>query len=398
MRWHLLLEPGIGLAGRSPPGYSDRGRPACQAKYHGHVNGELLLGDNLAILERMQELRVDLVYLDPPFNSGAVYAQTGSREAAFSDRWRWDVTAERSLTRLGQGAAESDPVPKALSALEILLGRGPLLAYLVALAPRLAAARRVLKDTGSLYLHCDPRSGPYLRVLLDAVFGPRGFRSEIVWRRNSAHSDGKQGHQLPGRVHDTILFYTKTSRWTWNPQYTPYDAVYIERFYRHVEPGTGRRYRLGDLTGPGGIANGNPQYDLFGVTRPWRYSPERMATLAESGRIVQSRPGAVPCFKRYLDEMPGVPLQDVWADIRPVGAHGAERTGYPTQKPVALVERIIASSSHPEDLVLDPFCGSGTTLVAAERLGRRWIGIDSSPAAVAIARARLEAVRPPGSN
>ncbi len=353
----------------------------------GHVNGELLLGDNLAILEGMPESCVDLVYLDPPFNSGSLYAQTGSRDAVFSDRWRWDGAAERALARLLEDPTE--PVSKAVSALDILLGRGPQLAYLVVLAPRLAASRRVLKNTGSLYLHCDPRSGPYLRVLLDALFDPRGFRAEIVWRRNSAHSDGKQGHQVPGRVHDTILFYSKGSRWTWNPQYTPYEAAYVERFYRHVEPGTGRRYRLGDLTGPGGVANGNPRYDFLGVTRPWRFSRQRMADLAATGRIVQSRPGAVPCFKRYLDEMPGVPLQDVWADIRPVGAHGSERTGYPTQKPLALLERIIASSSHHEDLVLDPFCGSGTTLVAAERLGRHWIGIDSSPAAIEIAGARL---------
>ncbi len=364
----------------------------------GPVNGELLLGDNLAILEGMPESRIDLVYLDPPFNSGALYTQAGSREAAFSDRWRWDAAAERSLARLTQDAAKADRIQETVSALAIVLGRGPQLAYLVALAPRLAAIRRVLKDTGSMYLHCDPRSGPYLRVLLDATFGPGGFRAEIVWRRNSAHSDGRQGHQLPGRVHDTILLYTKGSGWTWNPQYTPYDAAYLERYYRHVEPGTGRRYRLGDLTGPGGIANGNPQYELLGVTRPWRFSAEQMAALAKSGRIVQSRPGAVPCFKRYLDEMPGVPLQDVWADIRPVGARGAERTGYPTQKPVALLERIISSSSHLEDVVLDPFCGSGTTLVAAERLGRRWIGIDSSPAAIAIARERLGRESPPGSS
>ena len=177
-------------------------------------------------------------------------------------------------------------------------------------------------------------------------------------------------------IHDVILFYTKSEDWIWNPVHTEYDEDYVEAFYRHTEEETGRRYRLGDLTGPGGAAKGNPSYSVMGVTRYWRYSEEKMQDLIKNGRVVQTKPGTVPQYKRYLDEMEGVPLQDLWTDIKPIGAHAAERLGYPTQKPEALLERIIASSSNEGDVVLDPFCGCGTTIAAAQRLGRQWIGID----------------------
>src|SRR6185437_7071348 len=208
-------------------------------------------------------------------------------------------------------------------------------------------------------------------------------------KRSSAHSDTKQGGKVHGHIHDVILFYTKSDAWTWNPVYTPYDETYVDESYRHVDPGTGRRYRLGDLTGPGGAKKGNPQYEVMGVTRYWRYSRERMQQLIDEGRVVQSRPGAVPAYKRYLDEMPGVPLQDVWTDIPPIGAQAAERLGYPTQKPEALLERIIASSSNPGDVVLDPFCGCGTAIAAAEKSGRKWIGIDVTHLAIGLIRTRL---------
>jgi DNA methylase/restriction endonuclease len=224
---------------------------------------------------------------------------------------------------------------------------------------------------------------------MDAVFGPECFGSEIAWKRSSAHSDTKQGRCQHGRIHDVLLFYTKTDVWTWNPQYTDYDEEYVKQFYRHVEKGTNRLYRLGDLTGPGGAAKGNPQYEVMGVTRYWRFSKKKMDELIEQGRIIQTTPGAVPAYKRYLDEMVGVSLQDMWTDIRPIGAQAAERLGYPTQKPEALLERIVKTSSNEGDVVLDPFCGCGTAIAVAEKLKRNWVGIDITHLAIGLIKSRL---------
>lgn len=249
-------------------------------------------------------------------------------------------------------------------------------AYIAFMAARLLECRRVLKPTGSIYVHCDDHANSYLRMLMDAVFGASNFRSEITWKRSSAHSDTRQGRRQHGRIIDRLLFYTRSNEWIWNPVYTDYDPEYVANFYRHVEPETGRRYRLGDLTGPGGAAKGNPSYEVMGVTRHWRYSQKRMQELIDEGRVVQTRPGGVPSYKRYLDEMPGVPLQDLWTDITPVQAQSRERTGYATQKPLELYERIIKASSNPDDVVLDIFAGCATTAVAAERLGRQWVACD----------------------
>ena len=264
-----------------------------------------------------------------------------------------------------------------------------MMAYLTMMAQRMVELHRVLKPTGGIYLHCDPTSSHYLKILLDAVFGPANFRTEIVWKRTSAHSDIRQGRRQHGRIHDVFLYYTKGNNWIWNPVYTEYDEEYIDKFYRHVEAGTGRRYTLGDITGPGGSSKGNPQYEIMGVTRYWRYSEERMGKLIGEGRIVQAKPGAVPRYKRYLDEMPGVPIQDMWTDIRPVASQAKERRGYPTQKPEALLERIINASSNEGDVVLDTFCGCGTAIAAAERLNRNWIGIDVTHIAITLIRHRL---------
>ena len=356
----------------------------------------LYYGDNLDILRRyVADECVDLVYLDPPFNSNQTYnvlfqEQDGSRSAsqikAFEDTWHWDQTAAQSYEETLEAGGQ---VAEAMRAFQTLLGFNDMLAYLAMMAPRLVELRRVLKPTGSLYLHCDPTASHYLKVLLDAVFGPARFRTEIIWKRTSAHNDGRQGRQQHGRIHDVLLFYTKSDEWTWNPLFVAYDPEYVDRFYKHQEPGTGRRYRLGDLTGPGGAAKGNPSYEVMGVTRYWRYSQERMQALIEAGRVVQTKPGTVPQYKRYLDEMPGVSLQDIWADINPLGAQAAERLGYPTQKPVSLLERIIEASSNEGDTALDPFCGCGTTIMAAQKLGRRWIGIDVTHLAVSMIRHRL---------
>ena len=356
----------------------------------------LYYGDNLDVLRRhVADESVDLVYLDPPFNSNATYnvlfaERNGSRAAAqikaFEDTWEWDEAAAKAYEETVEAGGL---VSRAMQAFRTFLGDSDMLAYLAMMAPRLVELRRVLKPTGSVYLHCDPTASHYLKVLMDAVFGPQYFQTEIIWKRSSAHSDTQQGRRQHGRIHDVLLFYTKSGQWTWSPQYTDYDQSYIDGFYRYVEPETGRRYRLDNLTGPGGAAKGNPQYEVMGVTRYWRYTQEKMEELIRQGRVVQSKPGNVPAYKRYLDEMPGVPLQDIWTDINPIGARAAERLGYPTQKPEALLERIILTSSDEDDVVLDPFCGCGTTIAVAQRLNRRWIGIDITHLAIGLMKHRL---------
>jgi len=388
---------------------------------------QLYFGDNLEVLRlHAADESVDLVYLDPPFNSNANYnvlfkehdgARAASQIQAFQDTWRWDQNAARAYEECVEAGGK---LSETLQACRKLVGESDMLAYLAMMAPRLAELRRVLKPTGSIYLHCDPTASHYLKLLMDAVFGVRRFGSEIVWKRSSAHSDTKQGRKLHGHIHDTLLFYTKGEKWTWNPQYTPYDQDYVERFYRHVEKGTGRRYRLGDLTAakPGGDtsyewrvkrreqtgalweadlddeyqeAKSGWKYRGAGPYkgRFWAYSRANMREYAKQGRLYYSKTG-IPSYIRYLDEMPGVPLQDIWSDISPIGPGAAERLGYPTQKPLALLERIVQASSNEGDLVLDPFCGCGTTVDAAQKLGRRWIGIDITHIAINLIRHRLQ--------
>jgi DNA methylase len=220
-------------------------------------------------------------------------------------------------------------------------------------------------------------AGHYLKILLDAIFGPRNFRNEIIWKRSTAHSDTKQGSRQAGRIHDTLFFYSKGENRTWNPIHTPYDEAYALSKYRYVEAGTGRRYRLEDLTAakPGGDTLYEWKGKLPYKGRYWAFSKENMEAFERAGRLVYTSTG-MPEYKRYLDEMPGVPLQDVWTDIDPINARATERLGYPTQKPEALLERIITATSNDADVVLDPFCGCGTAIAVAQRLKRRWIGID----------------------
>ena len=347
----------------------------------------LYYGDNLSVLrDRIPDESVDLVYLDPPFNSNASYnvlfkeqsgEQSPAQIKAFTDTWEWTLESERTFEQeIILNPTTPHNVKDMIEAFRQFIGSNAMMAYLVMMTPRLVELRRVLKTTGSIYLHCDPTASHYLKILMDTIFGKDRFLTEITWKRTSAHSDTRQGRQQHGRVHDVILLYSKTGSWTWNPLYTEYSKDYIDQSYRHVEPETGRQYRLDNLTGPGGAAKGNPSYEVLGVTRYWRYSRERMADLLKEGRIVQTRPGAVPAYKRYLDEMPGVPLQDVWTDIKPIGAQAKERLGYPTQKPESLLERIILASSNEGDVVLDPFCGCGTAVAVAQKLSRQWIGID----------------------
>ena len=355
----------------------------------------LYYGDNLDVLrERIAAESVDLIYLDPPFNSNRSYnvlfGQTHEHDdraqiEAFDDTWTWTPETERLYLGMMAGGAPGK-VADALQAMHGLLGEGEVMAYLVMMAARLVELHRVLKPTGSLYLHCDPTASHYLKVLLDAIFGPKNFRNEISWKRFSAKNDP---HRY-GRSHDVILFYSRGEDFTWNVQYGPFEEDYVEENYRYVEKDTGRRYRRGDLTAnkPGGDVD----YEWHGARpykgRHWAYSRENMDKMLAEGRI-EFRKTGMPVYKRYLDEQPGVPLQDIWTDIR-LHAGSNERLGYPTQKPQALLDRIILASSNEGDVVLDPFCGCGTTVASAQALGRRWVGIDVTYIAIDLVRRRME--------
>lgn len=266
-----------------------------------------------------------------------------------------------------------------------------MLAYLSMMAPRLVELRRTLKPTGSLYLHCDPTASHYLKLLLDAVFGPENFKNDITWRRTSTKADYKQGATNWPRVHDVLLYYVKSDEeaGVFHQPFAPYGEDYLSVKYRYKDA-DGRAYRLSDLTAPGSGSRGHPQYEFLGITRFWRYNKERMQELYEAGRIVQTKPGTVPQYKRYLDEVPGIAIGDVWDDIPPINSQALERLGYPTQKPEALLERVIQSSTTEGDAVLDPFCGCGTTIAAAEGLKRRWIGIDITHLAISLIKTRLK--------
>lgn len=361
------------------------------------MENTLYFGDNLDIMRRyLPDDSVDLVYADPPFNSNQNYnvlfaEKDGSRAAsqirAFEDTWKWDAEDEAVYADLVTAGGK---VADALQAFRQFIGPCDMLSYLVMMAPRLVECRRVLKKTGSMYLHCDPAASHYLKMLMDAVFGPGNFKTEIIWKRSSAHSDAKQGRAQHGRIHDVILFYTKTDDWFWKHIHLAHDDKYTKAKYPYIEDGTGRRYGLWDMTGPGGAAKGNPSYEVMGVTRYWRYSEVKMRELISASMVVQPRPGGVPRQKRYLDESAGVPLQDIWTDISPINSQAAERLGYPTQKPVALLERIINSSCPEGGTVFDPFCGCGTTITAAQSLGRAWIGIDITHLAITLMKQRLK--------
>ena len=350
----------------------------------------LYFGDNLSILrEHVVDASVDLIYLDPPFNSNATYnvlfrERSGDESAAqitaFDDTWHWSLESERAYQDVvAYGPAKSGQL---LAAMRAFLGQNDMMAYLTMMAQRMIELHRVLKPTGSIYLHCDPTASHYLKLLLDAVFGATNFRSELIWRRQSAHSDARNY----GSVHDTMLFYAKSDEFVWNPSFQPYDPAYVEQYYRYTDDG-GRRFMSGDL-GAAGLQGGGYEYEWKGVVRVWRVPVETMERLDAEGRVFYTRNG-IPRIKRYLDEARGNPVQDVWTDIQSLRSWHRERLGYPTQKPEALLERIINASSNEGDVVLDPFCGCGTTVAAAERLNRQWIGIDITHLAISLIRHRL---------
>ena len=347
-------------------------------------------GDNLDILRGMNSECVDLIYLDPPFNSNQYYAApvgSAAAGAAFKDTW---TLSDLDDAWLGLIADEQPATAQVLKAARQTHGKG-MQSYLTMMAVRLMEMHRVLKPTGSIYLHCDPTASHYLKLLMDAVFGVANYRNEISWRRTTTKGDYRQGATNWPRVRDVMLHYNRdSSSGVYNQQFGPYSEKYVNSSYRHVEEETGRRYRLDNLAAPGAGTRGHPQYSFLGVTRFWRYNEAKMQELLDAGRIVQTAPGRVPSYKRYLDEMPGVALGDSWEDISPVQGQSKERMGYPTQKPLALLERIIKASSNEGDIVLDPFCGCATACVAADRLGRKWVGIDISPKAVELVNMRLQ--------
>jgi site-specific DNA-methyltransferase (adenine-specific) len=365
--------------------------PTIQGNISHMPENTLYYGDNLEVMRKyLPDASVDLVYLDPPFNSNRDYnllfrEQSGEpaqgQIKAFTDTWQW---SERAYDEFCQTCA----VPALVELVQGFvrtLGRNDLTAYLVMMAPRLVELHRVLKPTGSLYLHCDPTASHYLKVMLDVIFGARNFRNEIVWKRTSAHSDSKKW----GRVHDTILYYAKSDRVIWNPVYTEHDPEYVDEFYRYEDERG--RYRLHEIVRTASMGpRPNLVYEYKGYTPQWgwRVVREKLEALDAEGRIVWSSSGR-PYLKRYLHEQKGNLITDIIDDIPPIGAHARERLGYPTQKPLALLERIIQASSNEGDTVLDPFCGCGTAIVAAQKLNRRWIGIDITHLAIALIKYRL---------
>lgn len=339
-------------------------------RYGEETNGwinKIFWGDNLQVMSHLLKdyrHKIDCIYIDPPFDSKAQYKKTikirsqdvsndmmSFEEVQYNDIWTNDT-------------------------------------YLQFMYERFTIMRELLKSTGSIWVHCDQSKGHYIKVLLDEVFGPENFINQITWKRTFAHGDMGQGAKHLGRISDYIFIYGVSPSVKLNSVYTPYEQSYIDRVFSGKDD-DGRRWQSVSLTAPGGAAKGNPSYEFLGVTRYWQYSQANMQKLYEQGKIYQSKPGAVPRRKMYLDEAKGIPLQDIWTDIVPVQGASAENENYPTQKPLSLLERILSVATDPGDLVFDCFMGSGTTQAAAMKLGRRFIGADINLGAIQITTKRL---------
>ncbi len=352
-------------------------------------DNKLYYGDNLDILRLyVPDESVDLIYLDPPFNSNQAYNvlfeeeggdQSASQIQAFDDTWHWTTEAMAAYDEAlqhGGGPAEC------VRAFHNMLGATDMMAYLAMMAPRLIELRRVLKDTGSIYLHCDPTASHYLKVLMDSIFGGENFRNEIIWKRSTPHATARR--KFPVSC-DVLLLYAMSDDTAWNPQYGPYRLEYVEKYYSYLDEDE-RRFQPTSLLGHSGV---NPEYKWRGLSKPWRYPKHRLEELDQQGLLYWPPRGKVPRLKRYLDEQKGQLIQSLWDDIPPVNSQARERLGYPTQKPEALLERVIEASSNEGDVVLDPFCGCGTTVAVAHRLKREWIGIDITHIAVNLMKTRL---------
>jgi DNA modification methylase len=366
---------------------------------------KLFHGDNIDVLRSLNADSVDLVYLDPPFKSDRDHnmfhrerdgSPSAAQRKAFTDTWKWDARAAKAYRQLIEAGG---PVGDVMEAFRRVLNTGAgrsqqrseMLAYLAMMAPRLVELHRALRLTGSLYLHCDSTASHYLKLLLDAVFGPDRFVSEIVWRRYGAHSNSK----VWGAVHDTLLFYSKSRKRVFNRQFEPYDPAYVRDRFRYSDA-DGRRWAEQNLNNPARRPNLTYPFTARNGTtyqpppNGWKYTPERMATLDAEGRLhYPAKNGGRLRLKQYLDELPGVPVQDMWTDLTAVGGTSSERIGFPTQKPEELLQRIIRASSNEGDVVLDPFCGCGTTIAAADKLHRCWIGIDITHLAIDVIVKRL---------
>lgn len=362
--------PELRWTGKRPYKYTQYFPAQLRERYGEETDGwinKILWGDNLQVMSHMlKEYRgqIDMIYIDPPFDSKAQYKKTikinskdvsndmmSFEEVQYKDIWTNDT-------------------------------------YLQFLYERLIIMRELLKDTGSIWVHCDQSKGHYIKIILDEVFGQDNFVNQITWKRTFAHGDSGQGAKHLGRISDYIYLYGKSSAVNLNSIYVPYEKSYIERVFSGKDD-DGRRWQSVSLTAPGGASKGNPSYNFLGVTRYWQYSKANMEKLYAEGKIYQSKPGAVPRRKMYLDEAKGVPLQDIWTDIVPVQGLSNENENYPTQKPITLLERIIKLTSNPGDLVFDCFMGSGTTQAVAMKLGRRFIGADINLGAVQTTTKRL---------
>ena len=315
---------------------------------------QLILGDCLEVLKKIETASIDLIYLDPPFfsnrNYEVIWGDVGEIRS-FQDRWSGGIDH-----------------------------------YIAWLKDRVEEMHRILKPTGSIFLHCDWHANAYIRVhILDRIFGEQNFRNEIFWKRTKAKGLASKRY---AQNHDTIFYYTKSDKFKLFPQYLAHDEKYIKDFYKYTEPNTGRKYGLDNLANPN-KDRPNLTYEFLGVVRVWRWTREKMQDAYDRGLIVQAKEGGVPRLKRYLDEQEGTPVDDCWLDITNVQSK-KEKIGYPTQKPEALLERIILSASNEGDTILDPFVGGGTTVVVAEKLKRHWIGIDQSVAAIKVSELRLQ--------
>lgn len=366
------------------------------------MTNHLYYGDNLQVLRtEIAEESVDLIYLDPPFNSNANYSMlfrspdgkhSHAQSEAFEDTWHWGYEAENAYLEVLK--CDNSDVSEMLVAMRSFLRENDMMAYLTMMTIRLIELKRVLKDTGSIYLHCDPVASHYLKIIMDAIFGKENFRNEITWKRQSAHSDAKK--KFPS-VSDIILFYAKSKDSFFNPTYTEHNPEYIRKFYRFDDDDGKGLYRLDNMSSPTTYKGGMYEWKGYGYPKKgWRYKPETMEKLDAEGKIYYplNADGSFDikkrlAVKRYLEEMEGSIITNVWTDINPLHSSNKEYMGYPTQKPIALLERIITATSNEGDVVLDPFCGCGTTIHASEKLRRNWIGIDVTSLAIARIESRL---------
>jgi len=365
------------------------------------MKNKLYFGDNLQIMrEYIPDESIDLIYLDPPFNSKATYnvlfeekngTQSIAQITAFEDTWHWGLESEEAYHEIvTQGPKK---LADLIQTLRSFLGQNDMMAYLVMMAIRLVEMHRVLKSTGSIYLHCDPTASHYLKLIMDAGFGAKNFRSEIIWKRRYGTFSTVHKSKKFGSSTDTIFFYAKSERALFTPQYSfndPNYQEYVKKTFKYVDE-QGRRYRIADLANP--ALRPNLIYEYKGYKPPkngWAISREKMEQWDKEGRLYFPKdPNGRIQRKRFLDELKGKPVQNLWDDIEMISSQSAERLGFPTQKPEALLERIINTSSNRGDIVLDPFCGCGTTIAAAEKLKRKWIGIDITHLAITLMKHRL---------